>query len=261
MVLTVELQDRSRSESREPIATRGDRRQPRRIPAGPGLLTTLRGVTSHREKCQPAVTPLFHLYPTSESGTTTSCTRRVHRSRGVQVASEPQGEFRTRIASVLALVLMGAVAYAQTVNTNFDPSAPFAMYRTYTWTSGTPAPDPFIQDRILVAVTEQLVAKGMTQTAVAPNLVVATHVVTHEQKKIVAPGFGFGPWGWGWGGPGAMIDTYLQGTLIVDLYDAKTRKMVWRGVATDTVSDNTSKNTEHIDKAVGKMFETYPPAE
>jgi hypothetical protein len=84
-------------------------------------------------------------------------------------------------------------------------------------------------------------------------------VVTHEQKKIVAPGFGFGPWGWGWGGPGAVIYTYLQGTLIVDLYDAKTRKMVWRGVATDTVSDKTSTNTEHIDKAVGKMFDKYPP--
>jgi len=168
---------------------------------------------------------------------------------------------RTGIASVLAMVLMGAVAYAQKVNTDFDPSAPFATYGTYTWTSGTPAPDAFIQDRIHVAVDEQLVAKGMTQTAVAPSLVVATHVVTHEQTKIVAPGFGFGPWGWGWGGPGAMIDTYLQGTLIVDLYDAKTRKMVWRGVATDTVSGKTSKNTEHIDKAVGKMFEKYPPAE
>ena len=43
---------------------------------------------------------------------------------------------------------------------------------------------------------EALVAKGMTQSAVAPNLVVTTHVVTHEQKLIVAPGFGFGPWGW-----------------------------------------------------------------
>jgi len=168
---------------------------------------------------------------------------------------------RAQIASVLALVLMGAVAYAQKVDTNFDPSAPFATYRTYTWTSGTPAPDPFTQDRIHVAVDEQLVAKGMTQTAVAPNLVVATHVVIHEQKEIVAPGFGFGPWGWGWGGPAAIIDRYLQGTLLVDLYDANTRKMVWRGVATDTVSGETSKNTERIDKAVGKMFEKYPPAE
>ena len=93
---------------------------------------------------------------------------------------------KTRIASVLALVLIGAVAYAQKVNTDFDPSAPFATYRTYTWTSGTPAANPFIQERIHVAVDEALVAKGMTQSAVAPNLVVTTHVVTHEQKLIVA---------------------------------------------------------------------------
>ena len=178
-----------------------------------------------------------------------------------QEAIRRRGLMRTRIACALALVLMGAVAYAQKVNTDFDPAAPFATYRTYTWTSGTPAPDPFIQDRIHVAVDEQLVAKGMTQTAVAPNLVVATHVVTHEQKQIVAAGFGFGPWGSGWGGPGTMIDTYLQGTLVVDLYDAKTRKMVRRGVATDTVSDKTSKNTQHVDKAIEKMFEKYPPAE
>jgi hypothetical protein len=37
--------------------------------------------------------------------------------------------------------------------------------------------------------------------------------------------------------------------------------MVWRGVATDTVSDKTSQNTEHIDKAIRKMFEKYPPTE
>jgi Domain of unknown function (DUF4136) len=170
---------------------------------------------------------------------------------------------RTQLASASALVLMGAVAYAQMVHTHFDPSAPFATYKTYTWTPGTPAPDPFTQERIHVAVDEQLaVAKGMLQTAVKPSLVVATHVVTHEQKKILAPGFGFGPWGWRWGRPGALIDTYLPGTLIVDLYDAKTRKMVWRGVATDTVGDKTSNyNTERIDKAVGKMFAEYPPAE
>ena len=165
----------------------------------------------------------------------------------------------TRLASVLPLLLMGAVAYPQQVKTDFDRSAPFATYRTYTWTSGTPAPNQFIQERIHVAVDEQLVVKGMlTQSAVKPNLVVATHVVTHEQKEIVAPGFGVGPW---WGGPGAVIETYLQGTLIVDLYDAKTRKMVWRGVATDTVSEKTSTNTEHIDKAVAKMFEKYPPTD
>jgi len=50
------------------------------------------------------------------------------------------------------------------------------------------------------------------------------------------------------------VRTYLEGTLVVDLFDAANRKLVWRGVATDTVSDNPQKNAEHIDKAVEKMF-------
>jgi Domain of unknown function (DUF4136) len=45
----------------------------------------------------------------------------------------------------------------------------------------------------------------------------------------------------------------------VDLYDATTRKMVWRGVAQATVSDKPEKNAEKIDKSLAKMFARYPP--
>jgi hypothetical protein len=51
----------------------------------------------------------------------------------------------------------------------------------------------------------------------------------------------------------------MQGTLIVDLYDAATRRMVWRGVATATVTDKPSKNARKITKALAKMFDRYPP--
>ena len=50
-----------------------------------------------------------------------------------------------------------------------------------------------------------------------------------------------------------------MGTLVVDLYDAHTRQMVWRGVATDSVSDKPQKNTPRINKALQKMFAKYPP--
>jgi hypothetical protein len=43
------------------------------------------------------------------------------------------------------------------------------------------------------------------------------------------------------------------------LYDAHTRQMVWRGVATDSVSDKPQKNTPRINKALQKMFAKYPP--
>jgi len=159
-----------------------------------------------------------------------------------------------RMFACLALAMTAAVAYAQNVTTDSDPSAPFATYKTYAWTEGTPSPNPLGEQRIHAAVDAQLAGKGLTRVDSAPNLYVATHVLTHEQKEVVANGFG--PW-WG-GGFTANVETYVQGTLIVDLYDASTRKMVWRGVATGTASDKPSKNTSKIDKALAKMFQRYP---
>ena len=46
---------------------------------------------------------------------------------------------------------------------------------------------------------------------------------------------------------------------MVDLYDAHTKKLVWRGVGTDTASDKADKNAKEIQKAVDKMFKDYPP--
>ena len=68
---------------------------------------------------------------------------------------------------------------------------------------------------------------------------------------------GSGPW-WGGGYGTASVETYIDGTLIVDLYDAKTKKMVWRGVATATASEKPSKNAKKMSKALDKMFEKFP---
>jgi hypothetical protein len=93
-----------------------------------------------------------------------------------------------------------------------------------------------------------------------PDVIVATHVTTKEKQELIANGFGYGPWGFGGGFGGATVETFVEGTLIVDLYDAKTKKMVWRGVATATASDKPTKNTEKMSKALDKMFEKFPVA-
>src|SRR5262249_32097735 len=166
-----------------------------------------------------------------------------------------QGEsMKFRMFACLALAMTAAVAYAQKVTTDSDPSAPFATYKSYAWTEGTPSPNPLGEQRIHAAVEAQLAAKEMMKVDSDPNLYIATHVLTHEQKEIVANGLG--PW-WG-GGVTATVETYVQGTLSADLYDASTRKMVWRGVASGTASDKASKNTSKIDKALVKMFQRYP---
>ena len=162
-------------------------------------------------------------------------------------------------AAAVVTLLIGSLALAQTVNTDSDPSANFAGYRTYTWTAGTPSPNPLGEQRIHAAVDQQLAAKGFSKVTEDPGVYIATHVVTHEQQQLNVTGFDGGPFFGGGLNATARVETYTQGTLAVDMYDAKTKQLVWRGVGTDTASDKADKNTEKVDKALDKMFKQYPP--
>jgi hypothetical protein len=74
-----------------------------------------------------------------------------------------------------------------------------------------------------------------------------------------------GGWGWrrfGRGGFGDATTTehdYKVGTLVIDLYDVKTKQLIWRGRAQDTVSDKATQTEKNLDKGVAKMFKAFPP--
>jgi hypothetical protein len=167
---------------------------------------------------------------------------------------------KNTIAAVVAVLMTTAIVHAQKVNIDSDPAAPFATYRTYAWTAGTPAPNALSEQRLHAAVDAKLAGEGLAMNTTAPDVIVATHVTTKERQELIANGFGYGPWGFGGGLGTASVETFIDGTLVVDLYDAKTKKMVWRGVATATASDKPTKNTDKMNKALDKMFEKYPGA-
>jgi hypothetical protein len=158
-----------------------------------------------------------------------------------------------------ALALIPAVVYAQKVTTDFDHAAPFASYRTYAWAPGAPSLVSLTEQRIHSGIETQLQAKALRLAENNPSLYVASFVLTRVEPQVIASGFD--PW-WrdGGGFAATAAQTYVQGTLIVDLYDAATRKMVWRGVATATASDKPSKNSAKIDRTLARMFERYPPS-
>jgi hypothetical protein len=167
---------------------------------------------------------------------------------------------KTGIGLAAALVLlMPAASLAQKVTTDYDPKADFAAFKTYAWTEGTPSPNPLGEARIRAAVDERMAAKGLKLVAEAPDIVVATHVVAKEQKELNTMGYGGYGWRWGGGMATTSIDTYIQGTLALDVYDAGSKQLVWRGIGTDTASDQPEKNQKKINKALDKMFKDFPP--
>ena len=163
------------------------------------------------------------------------------------------------MTAALALVMVSGAAFAQKVNTDFDPKADFGAYKTYMWTDGTKSPNPLGETRIHDSVNQRLQAKGLKLVTENPDVIVATHVVAKEQKELYTSGYGGAGWRYGGGMSTTSVNTYIQGTLAVDLYDAKTKTLVWRGVGTDTASDKADKNAEKVNKALDKMFKEFPP--
>lgn len=166
--------------------------------------------------------------------------------------------------STAGLALLGTTALAQTVTYDFDKAADFAAFKTYTWVRGTPLNDELNHKRIVNAVDAQLAAKGFTKVepGANPDVLVAYHATFNKNLQINGFSTGWGGYRFGGNRSGtARVDELLIGTLVVDMVDAKTRSIVWRGSATKEIDVKASpeKREKNINKAAEKLFKNYPP--
>ena len=167
---------------------------------------------------------------------------------------------RLAIASATAM-LLAACASTPDVQTDFDSAAQFSRYRTYAWEPTPPQFDnPLMQQRITASIEAKLGAMGWTP-APAPNadVVVAAHVVTREQLSIDSFGGGWvgGPLG---GNGSARVRSYTVGTLVVDMFDARSKRAIWRGTASGAIPKTSDKATARTQEAIDRMFAGFPGA-
>jgi len=163
------------------------------------------------------------------------------------------------------MFLFAGKSSAQQVKTDYDRSANFGQYKTYSWAQ-VKTKDALDVDRIKTAVNAALAAKGWTQVDSGGDVSIVAIEITQNQQTLNTFYDGFGG-GWGWrrfGGGGfgeatTTTETYKVGTLVVDLFDAKTKQLIWRGTSSNTLSNNSDKNIKNLDKGADKMFKHFPP--
>jgi len=166
------------------------------------------------------------------------------------------------VCAALSLVML-TVGLAQQVQTDFDHQANFAQYKTYSWQEIKPGGSLW-DSRIRNAVDAQLEAKGLTHVANDGDIAIVAIKTSQTQRTLQTfyDGFG-GGWRWrGFGGFGESTTTeqdYREGTLVIDLYDGKTKQLIWRGSTESVLSDKAEKNEKNLDKGVAKMFKNFPP--
>ena len=168
----------------------------------------------------------------------------------------------------LPFVLLFVLASCSSVRVyqDYDKNVNFNQYKTYAYQkSGIDKVEISDLDkkRILKAIDEQLLAKGFTKSE-TPDLLV--NIFTKEREQVDVnqfnAGFGYG-WGFGWNpfgfGLNTSVNRYTEGTLFIDLIDAKKKELVWQGEGEGTLTKDTNRKDKVIQEFVTKILSQYPP--
>jgi Domain of unknown function (DUF4136) len=174
---------------------------------------------------------------------------------------------KRRIGIVVGMVLLLPLAlWAQDVKRDWDKTYDFSKWKTFAIKIGTSWNNQLSENRVLTEISEALTGKGWKKVASESeaDMLAVLHGATEVKHTLNTFYSGWGGYGYGgWGGASmssgtTTVSDYLVGTLVVDLFDAKTKKLTFRGTATDELSDKVEKNQKKLEKASDKLFKDFP---
>lgn len=167
------------------------------------------------------------------------------------------------ILSIAALVVLMFGCATTSVNYDYDKEYDFSALKAYEW---MPMPqnvrvDEFWIKRVTSALSRELNAKGIKQAPDNPDFLIALHGSRESKVHVTDWGYSYGPFGRHIGGSRVDVHQYEQGTLIVDFVEAKTKQMVWRGIASRALEPDLSPQEKErlINEAVIDMMKKFPP--
>lgn len=184
-----------------------------------------------------------------------------------------------RFQHLLSLALLSAALLlagcAPRVLVEQDSHAPFARYHSFAWVNPPmgPVKDPILDSQILEervkrAVVAALTARGYVQTAPdkSPDFIVTYHTASRQKIESSGASFSFGfvdAWPAGFGSVivpvGNNVESHEEGTLMLDVLDGKSKRLVWRGWTSDWVRQE-NYSDKAINEAVRDILAKFPSA-
>lgn len=181
---------------------------------------------------------------------------------------------------LIATLLAFAYACAPRVVVDQNSRVDFSKYKTYAWMDSDvkAGQNPLYYNQLATENVENTInrilsEKGLSQAAARPDLLIGYHFFVEDKTRTVStpnnafygPYLGWGRWGyrgwgpgwWGWGGQQYVQEQYKAGTLVVDMVDARTRRLVWRGSVQDAVTDP-ARIADRLSKEAERIVEKFP---
>ncbi len=183
----------------------------------------------------------------------------------------PAIETMSRSAALLLLPLLIAACDApMSAGADYDASLDFTRFGTFAWEeaelhpTGDPRLDdnPFFDERIRAVVTAELAARGVRVVGIddAPDLLVHYHASVRDRVEVYevdrSAGYDVSDYG-----PGTEVYQYEEGTLLVDLVERESMRVIWRGWARADITraiDDLEVMGQLLQAAAREMFSHYP---
>ncbi|HVG64299.1 MAG TPA: DUF4136 domain-containing protein [Hyalangium sp.] len=180
------------------------------------------------------------------------------------------------LRSLVPLLTLTLVACAGIeTSTNYDPNAvgTLSQYRTYAWLPEPKGADmrvynDIVEARVKQAVDQEMQARGYRLVDQNPDFKLGWHGAIDQKLDVGTMdtyyGYGWGPWYspyYAGTVPHTYVREYEEGTLILDVVDAASNKLVWRGTAQAELSADASAEDRQrkLHDAVNKILEDFPP--
>ena len=160
-----------------------------------------------------------------------------------------------------------------TVTTDYDHTASFGKYKTYALEPAAHGQtlSPTAEAALRDALRTEMASRGISEAPPATaNLAVVRHVFLQDKVSVQQYtdwGYGYhGSWPYGYGHYGMWagapltytdVSNYTEGTLILDVVDTHTKKLVFRGTGTAVVGGSEG-NADKIRDAVKQMVDALP---
>ncbi|MFC0183071.1 protein of unknown function [Pseudarcicella hirudinis] len=190
-----------------------------------------------------------------------------------------------RLTILVALALGLGLSSCSSVKVDQKPTANFLDYKRYAWVKPNvlAGNNPFyksslVEANIKSAIRNEFAMRGITEDNQNPDFFLMYHIFTQQKTRTVSnpysmyPYYGFGPrsfyfqgqlmyMGYGgyynpWG-MGYHMEPYTNGTLIIDVIDARTKELVWRGSVENPVNDP-ARLSKQFSKEARTILAKYP---
>ncbi len=182
----------------------------------------------------------------------------------------------------LSIIFLGACSSIK-VTSDYDKEADFTKYKTFEYYGWAEDSDKilnrFQKERIEKAFADEFAERGLKFVKDNGDMVVSLYVVVDKKTSTTAytnhygGGYGYGGGGWyggygmGYGGMGYgggsssttySENDYLEGTLVVDVFDKAEKKMIWQSVGQKTVEENPEKAERNTPKVAAAIMKPFP---